>query len=143
MNPLAFLQAQVWKIATGASVVVIIALTLTLMSTKHELSEMRGERDKLNDAIYRPVTGWSARLNQCQTNTVTLDQALRNQNEQIRLQALASAEKMAKAETALGEARKATQAAQVRVAGLMQRLVGGDTCSRVFEMDKRLLETLQ
>lgn len=143
MNLIAWIQAQAWKLAFGAATVGLLVTGVLLLDAKGDVKRAEAATAVLSDEIHRPGTGWSARLNQCQTNNANLQGQLEAQNQSIRLANAKSDARMAEATAALAEARKMEQSSQNRIATIMQKLVAADTCSRVFELDQRFLETLK
>lgn len=104
---------------------------LALLAGVHHHGVTQGaarEKAKADRAINDPVTGWRARLNQCQANVKTLDGAVKAQNAAVAAWKAESAQRSEAAAKAVTEARKATVAANQRIGALMAAKSGADQC---------------
>lgn len=140
---IAWLEARAWQVGTIAASTVALALAGALVVEKISHARTEKERAGLYNQIYTPFTGYLARNTQLTSNLATCSGSLDRQSAAIDQLADDSAKRIAEAEKNLVVARAATAAAERRIGVLLQPLVAADTCRRVVEMDKRLLETLK
>jgi hypothetical protein len=126
-------------IATAGCVVLTIALVFAMIGSKGH--ERRANR--LAAEIDNPATGWRARLSTCQTNAITLNEAIGRQNAAVEALRLAGVARTAAADKAVQAALGATERAIGAAARISSRPpVGNDTCSRVLDVDRKLVEEL-
>lgn len=85
----------------------------------------------------------AADLLTCRGNVASLDVAITRQNAAVSAKAASDKARLDLAERGLAEARTANARSADQIARLMRPLDGGDTCTRLLEVDKRLMETLQ
>jgi hypothetical protein len=61
----------------GVAVILLsIGWATTTLVSRHELATVTADRDRLQDAIYNPSTGYLARNTQCETNVAQLQAAI-------------------------------------------------------------------
>lgn len=153
------LQARAWAASALAVLAKPLATTLPLgawialpvvalvATCSHGSAELkRGVtlgRAQVQATIDAPVTGWAAMLKQCRLDKQTLLDGIDVQNKAMK----ARSDQATASLTAQGAALKSAQATVARQAAntakLMTPLAAGDTCTRVLEVDRRFLETLQ
>lgn len=97
---------------------------------------------KVQAAIDAPVTGWSARLQQCTDNVAVKDQAIAGQNAAISKASAASAAALKVATDKLAAVQAQAAKSDAKVASLMKPLTGATVCDRVQDSDKRFLGIL-
>ena len=114
----------------GRWIGVALAVVALLVGVHHHGDSQGAAREKAKAerAVNDPVTGWRARLNQCQTNVKTLDAAVTAQNGAVAAFKADSLRRSAEAAKALTQARKATVAANQRIGALMAAKPGADQC---------------
>lgn len=137
-----WVQAQAWKLGALGGLAVALSLAVALGVCTVQKNRAVTARDALAASIDAPVTGWAARLRQSEANVGVLDKAIAGQNDAIKANAKASAERLAEAEKGLAVARRDQAKAAAKIEALMKPLVGADTCTRVVEADERLLRSL-
>lgn len=100
----------------GAAALCAVFLSTTIWLFFAE-GAVRKDRDRLNDEIEAPTTGFRDRLAQCQAQSRNLEGAITFQSEQVRAW-------KAEADRIKAEGEQATRAAQDRARTLERQLVG-------------------
>lgn len=135
-------KAQAWKLATAGTATVALGLGVALVVEKIEHGKTEQARELLHAQIYDVGTGLIARNTQLATNVQQLQTTIDAQNVASQVRADRDAAALAEANKSLTAAQAATAKANARVAELMRPLVGKDFCTRVVEMDERILKDL-
>lgn len=135
-----------WKALLIAGLVGLLAVqTARVGRLKNEVAAEQAAQ--INPATKRPWKYEAERdgkaLLTCQGNVSTLDGALSRQSAAVAAKSAADQARISLAERGLAEARAANAKAAGRIAELMRPLAGADTCTRVIEVDERLLRSLQ
>lgn len=110
---------------------------LALLAGVHHHGDTQGaarEKAKADRAINDSITGWRARLNQCQANAKTLDAALTRQNGAVAAFKAESAQRSEAAAKAVTAAQRATVAANQRIGALMAVKSGADQCKSAEDL---------
>ncbi len=136
---LQWLEAQAWKLTTAAGCALAIGLSVALVIAQAE--HRKDEKTIVAQAV--SIDSLGDRLDQCRANTSTLESTIKTRNATIDAQAAESKKRLEAAESSLKQAQAATLAAERRIGVLLRPLAGADSCSRVFEMDARILEDLK
>lgn len=140
---IALISGRLWQLAAAAAgglALVCLGLWLAGQSERHSL---RAERDRLRTSIEAPLTGWSARLDQCRANVKTLDETLQVQNAAVDANARDAAGRIAAAEARLRRAEADHARTRRRMADLDQPLRDATPCGRMTEADQRFQELLR
>ena len=133
-----------WKIGTGLAAVVALILGFFLVTASIENHNLTKERDKLSKSITDPNTGYIARLTQSRTNVVTLEAAVKAQNESYKKQSEAASAEMARLKKELAAAQAQTREYERRLNAFMATKPQGDTLEkRVTDIDNRILKDLR
>ena len=140
---IAWLEARAWQVGAIAASAAALSLSVALVASKISEHRLTSQLAEVQASIDDPRTGYIVRLAQCRTNYETVSGELGRQNDAIKRQTEDSAKRIAEAEKSLTVAHAATAAAERRIGVLLRPLVSADTCSRVIEMDERLLESLK
>lgn len=127
----AFLGAQLWKLTTAAGVIGCVVLTGYLIAARVENGHLTADNEALTASINDPATGYAARIAQCRVNTLTYEDAVKQQNVAVDAQA-------ARDKTALDAAEAALTASRDRVAKLQAQAAvtlaykpsGANACER-------------
>lgn len=141
---LAPFTGKLWKIATGASLLVSAGLGVALLMEKSVAGHLRSEVARLNAAIDDPITGYLAQIWQHQQNEAALTGAINRQND-----SLAKLEADAKLRTQqTADALKQLKAAEIRAdklasAVLNVPIVNVDECEAVKKIDDIFVESLK
>ena len=143
MSVLDKIRAAGWQIGAVTAGLAAVGLAVAVLAGHAQLKAARADRDQARAAIEAPVTGWAARLAQCQLNAGALQRAIDGQNAAIKANGEESARRLQAAAEAVDQAQRGAARAEAKVAALMKPLAGFDTCARVIEADQRLLESLK
>ena len=87
------------------------------------------ERAKADRAINDPVTGWKARLGQCQANVAEQGRAIDAQNAAVGAWKAESLRRSAEAAKAVQQAQRATVAANQRAGAILAAKPGAEQCA--------------
>lgn len=123
------LSAVTSRLAGPLALAGCAALAVLLVGAKMEAGHLRHANSEYHRAIFDPVTGWKARLTQCQGNADRLDAALTRQNAAVEAWRAEGARRSAEAAKALTAARSATAAANQRAGAIMSAKAGADQCA--------------
>lgn len=132
-------EAQAWKLTTAAAGALAIGLSVALVMAQHE----HHKDEKTIEAQALAIDTLGDNLDQCRANGVTLEDAITERNTKLAEQAAENKKRLEAAESSLKQAHAATLAAERRVGVLLRPLAGTDSCSRMIEMDERILEDLK
>lgn len=131
-------RARAWQVATAAAVCASVGLAGALLIEKHDhkgtAKQLAATLEQRDDLIERNA--------QLYSNITSLQIAIDARNVAIQQQADRDAAALAEADQKLTAAQVATAKANARVAELMRPLVATDFCSRIVEMDERILKDL-
>lgn len=136
---LQWLEAQAWKLTTAAGCALAIGLSVALVIAQAE--HRKDVKTIVAQALSIDTIGDN--LDQCRANGATLESTIKARNAEIDRQATESKKRLEAAESGLKQAQAATLAAERRIGVLMRPLAGADSCSRMIEMDDRILEDLK
>lgn len=137
----AWLQGNLWKAATGAAGVVVLALAFLLATSYMENRSLANQRNKLSQQINDPKTGYIAKLAQAQSNVVILTMALDEQNKKIEKLGAEHRARVAEAERRLKEAQRQTIIMERKLAGFLATGPNGSTLEeRIRDIDERALK---
>lgn len=134
-----WLEAQAWKLTTAAAGVTALGLGVSLLFAQNQ--HRKDEKRIAAQVLTIDTLGDS--LDQCRVNVSSLEGAVAQRNVEIDRQAAESKKRLETAQSTLKSAQAATLAAERRIGVLMRPLVGADSCSRMTEMDDRILEDLK
>lgn len=135
--------AMLWKIATGGAAILALVLGFFLLTTTLENRSLTKQRDKLSLSITDPNTGYIARLTQSRTNVVTLEGAIKTQNEAYEKQSKAAQAELARLKKELSAAQAETRASERRLSQFLATKPKGNTLAeRVTDIDNRVLKDL-
>lgn len=141
---LGFLQGQLWKAGAIGAGAAAIGLAVALGVTTLQKNAAVKRADGLYAEIHAPVSGYKARLTNCEGNERRLDKALADQNTAIADLRKTSDAKIAEAQrgflAAQREAASARNAAD-RLAGAVP--VGNTVCERLLDVDAMIKESFQ
>lgn len=138
------LKAKIWQIATGASLLISAGLGVALLMEKIETRHLTKSRDRLEQLIHDPKTGYIAQLAQARTNYATIEGDLTDANRRIQDISDAGATNLAAAEAGLKTARIETAHANERAAAILNlKVKGSDQCERLIEIDRAFVEMLK
>ena len=144
MNPIAWIKANLMEGAAILAGVLLIIVTLTfsvkLGEKAHALSLVTKDRDALHSSIYAERTGWAARLNQCQTNTASLQAALADQNAAVTALKAQGDAKARAADLAVQAARKEAAGYRASAAQIAAAQATGDRCKAAETLLRGTLE---
>jgi hypothetical protein len=131
------LTSGIWKIATGAAVLVCVGLGVALWIERSDVADLTSQ---IND----PKTGYIVRLSQSEANTTTLKAAIDDANAKVDALAAESAQKIAEAQVQVEAARGETVAATVRATQILDfKPTSTDACKALGEVDKQFTESLK
>lgn len=138
------LTSGIWKIATGAAVLVCVALGVALVIEHVEVGSLNSQIADLNQQINDPKTGYIVRLSQSEANTTTLKAAIDDANAKVDALASESAQKLADAQVQVEAARGETVAATVRATQILDfKPTSTDGCKALGQVDKQFTESLK
>lgn len=136
-----------WKIATLGAGVVAAILGFLLFTSHLENKSLVAERDRLVLRIEDPKTGFIARLTQANANVVTLQGAVKSQNEKIAaagVKAEADRQQLERLRKELALAQAETAKMQTRLNQFMATKPQGNSLSeRITDIDGRILKDLK
>lgn len=138
LNIVQEIRARAWQAATVGTAVALLGVSGAWLIEKHDHGRTRAELTAVQTDRDELVT----RLAIANGNITNLSVAIDERNKAIDAQASRDAAALAEAGKRLAAAQAATAKANAKVADLMRPLVGQDYCSRVVEMDERIMKDL-
>ena len=133
------LPAYVW---TAIGAVGLMAVPLGVQTVKLKIAE--ADRADLRREIYDPETGYLVRLNTCRISVETLEEGIRIQNDAVLDLEERSERMLEDAREAADAARVEARAANARAEAFLSRPIeGGDTLSRILDVDAAVLADLE
>lgn len=136
--------AMLWKIGTGFAVIGALVLTILLMASYKETSDIRKQRDSLIVQINDPKTGYVAQLSQSRTNVVQLTTAIERQKIQFREREAENIRVLETTRKKLNAAQAESRKAQAEVRAFLATPPKGNTAAeRMEDIDRRILEDLK
>lgn len=135
-----WLLGKVWNIGTIAGIAVSIYLGIQLQGAKHDLETCRDDKKTLQ----AQNTQLHVDLAQARTNSSTLQNALNQQNAQLRTLSEQAAKERAELSRQVAAANARGAAAEQRARSTLSYAPQGATqCDRVLDVDRRFLESLK
>lgn len=124
-------------IAAGGLFLATLGLLITLGFAKHDTAVAKRQAADLSDSIEHPGTGFKARLNQCQTNNLALNDAVSRQNEALTAIQSEADKRAAEGAAALQRERQVTAGLRGQIASLAAKRAHpgeseGAACGRII-----------
>lgn len=133
-----------WKLGTGIAVIGSLVLTVLLMASYRETTDIRKQRDAMSIQINDPKTGYVAQLAQSRTNVVQLTTAIERQVIQFREREAENTRILESTRKQLNAAQAESRKAQAEVRAFLASPPKGNTAAeRMEDIDRRILEDLK
>lgn len=134
---------QMWKIFTAGMGVIALILVGLLVKANIENRSITKERDKLERSIADPETGYIVRLKTSRDNVITLEGAVKRQNDAFTAQSQAARKEMERLRGELNRSEAAKNKAVVDSGKFLANKPKGDTLEkRIQDVDQKILKDL-
>lgn len=127
---------------TEALVMVLVVLVVGAQSIA--IAKLRFDNSHMKAAIEHPITGYKAKLDNCQATSAYLERQIAKQNEAVEQLAKVEAAKLAQVKAAVRKAEDRASAELAKAKTISEFVAtGDDVCARVRSIDKAFMETIR